>query len=41
MDELIGSRDIDLLVDLGTGGRMLIFGIRASRAVGFDITPIC
>ena len=41
MDELIGSRDIDLLVDLGTGtGRMLeIFGTRATRAVGFDISP--
>ena len=41
MGELIGGRDIDLLVDLGTGtGRMLeIFGTRASRAVGFDISP--
>ena len=41
MGELIGERDIDLLVDLGTGtGRMLeIFGTRASRAVGFDISP--
>ena len=41
MGELIGGRDIDLLVDLGTGtGRMLeIFGARASRAVGFDISP--
>ena len=41
MDKLIGSRDIDLLVDLGTGtGRMLeIFGTRATRAVGFDISP--
>jgi ArsR family transcriptional regulator len=41
MGELIGSRDIDLLVDLGTGtGRMLeIFGPRATRAVGFDISP--
>ena len=41
MGELIGGRDIDLLVDLGTGtGRMLeIFGMRASRAVGFDISP--
>ena len=40
MGELIGGRDIDLLVDLGTGtGRMLeIFGTRASRAVGFDIS---
>jgi ubiquinone/menaquinone biosynthesis C-methylase UbiE/DNA-binding transcriptional ArsR family regulator len=41
MGELIGGRDIDLLVDLGTGtGRMLeIFGTRATRAVGFDISP--
>jgi ubiquinone/menaquinone biosynthesis C-methylase UbiE/DNA-binding transcriptional ArsR family regulator len=41
MGELIGRRDIDLLVDLGTGtGRMLeIFGTRATRAVGFDISP--
>ena len=41
MGELIGGRDIDLLVDLGTGtGRMLeIFSKRASRAVGFDISP--
>jgi len=41
MGELIGSRNIDLLVDLGTGtGRMLeIFGTRATRAVGFDISP--
>ena len=41
MGELIGGRDIDLLVDLGTGtGRMLeIFGTRAARAVGFDISP--
>ena len=40
MGELIGGRDIDLLVDLGTGtGRMLeIFGTRATRAVGFDIS---
>ena len=41
MGDLIGGRDIDLLVDLGTGtGRMLeIFGPRAARAVGFDISP--
>jgi ArsR family transcriptional regulator len=41
MNGLIGARDIDLLVDLGTGtGRMLeIFGPRAGRAVGFDISP--
>ncbi len=41
MGKLIGGRNIDLLVDLGTGtGRMLeIFGTRASRAVGFDISP--
>jgi ubiquinone/menaquinone biosynthesis C-methylase UbiE/DNA-binding transcriptional ArsR family regulator len=41
MGELIGGRNIDLLVDLGTGtGRMLeIFGTRAARAVGFDISP--
>lgn len=40
MGELIGGREIDLLVDLGTGtGRMLeIFGTRATRAVGFDIS---
>ncbi len=40
MGELIGRRNIDLLVDLGTGtGRMLeIFGTRATRAVGFDIS---
>ena len=41
MGELIGGETIDLLVDLGTGtGRMLeIFGPRAARAVGFDISP--
>ena len=41
MGELIGGREIDLLVDLGTGtGRMLeIASARASRAVGFDISP--
>lgn len=41
MGELIGGDTIDLLVDLGTGtGRMLeIFGPRAARAVGFDISP--
>jgi ubiquinone/menaquinone biosynthesis C-methylase UbiE/DNA-binding transcriptional ArsR family regulator len=41
MGVLIGGGDIDLLVDLGTGtGRMLeIFGTRAARAVGFDISP--
>ena len=41
MSELKGQGDIDLLVDLGTGtGRMLeIFGGRAGRAVGFDISP--
>jgi SAM-dependent methyltransferase len=37
----IGGRDIDLLVDLGTGtGRMLeIFASRCKRAIGFDISP--
>ncbi len=41
MSGLIGGRDIDLLVDLGTGtGRMLeIFGPRCTRAVGFDVSP--
>ena len=41
MGELIGSQDIELLVDLGTGtGRMLeIFGSRSTRAVGFDVSP--
>ena len=41
MGELIGGDTIELLVDLGTGtGRMLeIFGPRAARAVGFDISP--
>lgn len=41
LDGLIGAHDIDLLVDLGTGtGRMLeIFGPRAKRAVGFDVSP--
>ena len=41
MAELLGGEAIDLLVDLGTGtGRMLeIFGPRAGRAVGFDISP--
>lgn len=38
---LIPEDKIDLLVDLGTGtGRMLeIFGSRAERAVGFDVSP--
>ena len=37
----IGERQIDLLVDLGTGtGRMLeIFAPRCARAIGFDISP--
>lgn len=37
----IGDRDIDLLVDLGTGtGRMLeIFAAQCNRAIGFDISP--
>ncbi len=37
----IGEREIDLLVDLGTGtGRMLeIFAPRCARAIGFDISP--
>ncbi len=40
MSTLIGGRDIDLLVDLGTGtGRMLeIFAPRCTRAVGFDVS---
>lgn len=40
MGELLGGEEIDLLVDLGTGtGRMLeIFGGRAQRAVGFDVS---
>ena len=38
---LIPADGIDLLVDLGTGtGRMLeIFGSRADRAIGFDVSP--
>ena len=41
MAALLHGRDIDLLVDLGTGtGRMLeIFGTNAVRAVGFDVSP--
>ncbi len=37
----IGDRDIELLVDLGTGtGRMLeIFAAQCNRAIGFDISP--
>ena len=37
----IGSHAYELLVDLGTGtGRMLeVFGRRAARAIGFDISP--
>ena len=37
----IGDTPIDLLVDLGTGtGRMLeVFGPKAARAIGFDVSP--
>ena len=37
----IGKQTYELLVDLGTGtGRMLeVFGRRAARAIGFDISP--
>lgn len=40
MDEALGPGPFSLLVDLGTGtGRMLeLFGPRASRALGFDVS---
>ena len=39
--DLMAADGVELLVDLGTGtGRMLeIFGSRATRAIGFDVSP--
>lgn len=41
IEKLINPDGVDLLVDLGTGtGRMLeVFGLRAKRAIGFDVSP--